>query len=245
VPILRLAEDAVVRFIEREELGMGLQVGRTGTRSEYQYLAVLGAAVALSFDSHLRDQARAAHERRWGNPGVPLQEQQSDFLAWLGNLQPMQLDVVDPDEGRAVLGFIFHGPQIPIVPPPPRPAQIYGHLPFRGASGEADVYYRCEPFPTSRRIDQTNRTVASGTYAAPASELPFMPTGLAAVARYALPSLFPARWRWELQPSAGTMIDYGASVPLYGQSGGGVEVMFPNGATNRGPIANPVVLPVL
>ena len=38
---------------------------------------------------------------------------------------------------------------------------------------------------------------------------------------------------------------YGASVPLYGQSGGGVEVMFPKGTKNRGPIANPVVLPIL
>ena len=37
----------------------------------------------------------------------------------------------------------------------------------------------------------------------------------------------------------------GASVPLYGQSGGGVEVRFPTKATNRGPIPNPIVLPVM
>jgi len=78
----------------------------------------------------------------------------------------------------------------------------------------------------------------------PTTDLLLVPSGLAAVARYALPSLLPARWRYELRPAAGTPIRYGATIPAYGQSGGGVEVMFPNPFMNVEPIANPVVLPV-
>ncbi len=37
----------------------------------------------------------------------------------------------------------------------------------------------------------------------------------------------------------------GAVIPNYGQSGGGVEVFFPNGAANVGPIANPVIIPAM
>jgi hypothetical protein len=40
-------------------------------------------------------------------------------------------------------------------------------------------------------------------------------------------------------------VNCGASVPLNGQSGGGVEVLFPKDFNNRGAIANPVILPVM
>lgn len=91
----------------------------------------------------------------------------------------------------------------------------------------------------------TNRTVLAGTFAFPASELPLVPSGFAAVGRYALPDLPPACTRYELHPPTNTLVDCGASVPLYGQSGGGVEVCFQHGFTNDGAIANPVLLPVM
>jgi len=65
------------------------------------------------------------------------------------------------------------------------------------------------------------------------------------VARFALPSLMPACYRYELQPVTGTVIECGAAVPLYGQSGGGVEVKFTSLTKNRCPIADPIVLPAL
>ena len=82
-------------------------------------------------------------------------------------------------------------------------------------------------------------TIAQDTYAAPASEAPFALTGFAAVVRFALPTLMPACFRYELQPVTGTTIECGAAVPLYGQSGGGVEVKFTSLTKNRCPIANP------
>ena len=111
---------------------------------------------------------------------------------------------------------------------------------------ESDVFFRYEAFPTSLRIDQVNQKVTKpDTYATPFSERDFTPTGLSAVGRFALPSLDPHRWRWELQPVANTHVYYGASVPLYGQSGGAVEVMFPDPFDNTIPIPNPAVLDIL
>lgn len=244
MPILRVSDGMAVEFAGQREAGMGVQVGLR--REHGDYVLIVDTVVAVIFDSQVTEQARTLLRRPWMDSGQSQEAQEKDFRSWLASLDLIgDVRLVEPGMGRAILGFIFHGPSSPLGPPPQPPAQIFGHLPFEASSGAEDVYYRYEPFPISRRIDQAKGTVTPGTYAAPASELPFMPTGLAAVARCALPSLFPARWRWELQPEAGTTILCGASVPLYGQSGGGVEVMFRGGATNRGPVANPVVLPIL
>jgi hypothetical protein len=85
-----------------------------------------------------------------------------------------------------------------------------------------------------------------GTYGFPKSERRFVPTGFAAVGRYALPDLPPACRRYEIRPPANYKLKCGAAVPRYGQAGGGVEVMFPKKFTNRVvPIPAPTILPVL
>lgn len=129
-------------------------------------------------------------------------------------------------------------------PRPARPASVYGHLPFNFKSRRDDVFYRYEPWPASLRIHPDLRQIDARTFACPASEMPFVPTGFAAVGRYALPDLFPACWRWELRPVAGSHLDIGACVPLYGQAGGGVEVCFRNDTKTHGAIPSPTVLPV-
>jgi hypothetical protein len=87
--------------------------------------------------------------------------------------------------------------------------------------------------------------VLAGTFGFPASELNFVPTGFAAVGRYALPDLPPACRRYEITPPTGYTLQCGASVPLYGQAGGGVEVMFPKKFKNAVTIQLPTVLPPL
>ena len=129
--------------------------------------------------------------------------------------------------------------------PPVPPSVIYGHLPFTGQTDPNEVFYRCEHWPTSRSINVATGQVAANTFAFPASELSFVPTGFAAVGRYALPNLVPACRRYEIRPPTGTPVRCGASVPLYGQAGGGVEVKFLNTFANVGIIPSPVVLPVL
>jgi hypothetical protein len=91
--------------------------------------------------------------------------------------------------------LVLLAPTHPLPPPPAPPPVVYGRLSFAGLAGPQDKFYRYESFPTSKRINRRTRQIAPGTFASPASELALIPRGFAAVARYALPSLFPARWR--------------------------------------------------
>lgn len=146
-------------------------------------------------------------------------------------------------------------------PPPPTNPNLYpggtrptgtatapGHLPFHDLGTGTDRFYRFEAWPTSRRVivggPSTAFVAASrralnpgeieqGTFASPESELSVLPTGFAAVARNALPSFFPAVFRYELEPVLGSPFLCGAVVPMFGQSGGGVEVMFSDPQTRN------------
>ncbi|HYI26613.1 MAG TPA: hypothetical protein VD863_02075 [Bradyrhizobium sp.] len=256
--IFALDQNSQKVFKKHPEIRMNIQVGMEGSYSNQQFYLVLGSRLAIKFDeSKPKNLGQVAEIFR-----APANEVEDKWKKWAED-STNQIGLAPIPEEKTVEalfltiagspppppGQLFPSPPLPM---PAAPASIYGHLPFSTSTGPDDVYYRYESFPKSRRIDPDTKEILPGTYAAPASELFFMPTGLSAVARQALPSLMPARWRWELQPVAGTRIRYGASVPLYGQSGGGVEVRFegqglPPGspAINRGPIADPVILPIL
>jgi hypothetical protein len=227
--------DETVFFVIGERLAIPLNA-TTFSEPDYEYLRMPWVTGGMPFDQ------RVAASEEWLD-GLrrqvrPTPVTRNNYEEFAGLLQ------------QSLSALVVH-PLGPLPPTPARPALIYGHLPF-GTTTEADtLIYRWEAFPRSRRIDRTvyPPTIADETYAAPASELPFAPTGFAAVGRFALPSLLPAIYRYEIQPELGTMMECGASVPLYGQSGGGVEVKFvaqyDRPIRNRGPMADPVVLPAL
>ena len=247
--IYHLREEVAASFAVQPEFHMGFQVGRLIKNRKPVF--ILCAEIVLEFDQMLAAQIRTSSFRTWISNERDLDIQRAAFQKWVDDLlPPPAIELLGVRDAYVAVREINEtpgfDPSTPSNMPPKGPdSATYGHLPFHRSTNDDEVFYRYESFPTSRRINQTTQLVAPGTFAAPQSELPFMPTGLSAVARCALPSLFPARWRWEIQPDAGTAMKYGASVPLYGQSGGGVEVMFPKGTKNRGPIANPVVLPIL
>lgn len=246
--VKRLSEDAIAEFDRTPEAGMGLHWAsdqKTGARC-----AVIGGMVVIDL---------AVWETGSSREGLPetlpswifsdggREGTLSRFSNWFHSLEIAKVVPVSPPPPG---GAGIDTPGGRVKAPPSSGGSVYGHLMFLSHSEAESVFYRWEAFPTSRRIDQAHGTVLPGTFAAPMSELAFMPTGFSAVARCALPNPFPACFRWELQPRSGADFYCGASVPLFGQSGGGVEVMFlapPNGSdiAMRGPIANPVVLPAL
>jgi hypothetical protein len=248
-------------FDEAPEVAMDVQLaGRRDKESPYSYI-VVGGRVAISTYEEPETPIHEYLDQPWLKPNLPLDERVWFFERWLHGLaealvlepksptdfiQPVMLQRQEYREETRVLAYLVT-PLGPLPTPPARPASIYGHLPFGTTTASDTVIYRWEAFPTSRRITRTTGggTIAADTYAAPASETPFAATGFSAVARFALPNVLPACFRWELQPPANTPIECGASVPLYGQSGGGVEVKFPSFTTNRCPIADPVLLPVM
>lgn len=243
MPLMKLNDEQMRQFDEQPEVAMGLHVAQLDDPGSdaAPVIFVLGGQVALMPDEHAKNQISEILNTLWGRKeGQVRPQDQQKFDNWCRGLP--EAPALRPQAlVRPMLAFTLPTPSY--VPPPPKPpSHVYGHLPFTGITGFNDVFYRCEPWPTSRRIDQANQVIQANTYACPSSELPFFPTGFAAVGRYALPNLMPACYRWELKPPAGTSLDCGASVPLHGQAGGGVEVQFRNRTRNRGPIANPVVL---
>lgn len=240
--IMKLHFEIEQFLLAAPEVGMSIQVARDVKADAF--ILILDSQIAITLDEKIGEQLGFLRERSWTRNDTPLAEKKADFLNWKETLPfADRLEPVDPDIGFILARLIMLMGSGRITPPPITPS-VYGHLPFLDNSSSEAVFYRYEPFPVSRRVDQITNTIAAGTYAAPALEMQFVPSGLAAVGRFALPSLFPARWRWEIQPVVGTQLRCGASVPLYGQSGGGVEVMFPRTFSNRGPIADPVVLPI-
>jgi hypothetical protein len=94
------------------------------------------------------------------------------------------------------------------------------------------VFHRFSAFNPDRRVDPLTGSFLAGTYAAPASERPFVPTGFVAVGRFALPNNLPASFHYEIEAPAGTSVDFGTVAPAFGQAGGGVEAYFTNAVPN-------------
>lgn len=93
------------------------------------------------------------------------------------------------------------------------------------------------------RVDSHSGDFVPGTYATTATDRPLAPSGFAAVGRYALPNVRPASFVHLIAPPAGTKILVGTVAPAYGQAGGGVEVLFPEGAKHTLARRDPEQLP--
>jgi hypothetical protein len=242
--IFRIDENEQNQFAEHPEIAMDLNFGR----SESNFCLVVSCCMAVLLDETTFTEPEDSFFPSAEPQNLSAESRTRAFMRWFDGL-PSLTNVTTATPRQAWSSFTGAiGPITPIgmLPaPPPPPPYIYGHLPFKAKTFAETAIYRWEAFPTSRRIDMVAKTIAKDTYASPASEVPFAPTGFAAVARFALPNLMPACYRYELQPDANTDIECGASVPLYGQSGGGVEVRFVAKTNNRCAIANPVVLPAL
>ena len=240
--IAKLREADREKMDAQPEVAMNTQIARR----EHDYVLVIAGRIAITYDEAITPELDRLNEslrslRREGR-GIYAEklEQWTETLPASGRLR-----TIDVQEALAVLHFIHLGPRYPFASPPSTPPVIYGHLPFQGLASGQEVFYRYEPYPTSRRIDlKNNKVILPDTYASPELDAEFVNSGLGAVARYALKQLLPACRKYELTPPQQTVVYYGASVPLFGQSGGGVEVCFPNTFTNRVPIPVPTVLPI-
>ena len=73
------------------------------------------------------------------------------------------------------------------------------------------------------------RSLGSKLISSAKTDLTIVPSGLAAVGRFALPTRISARYVFRITPGKGVKIFYGTVIPNYGLCGGGVEVFFPDG----------------
>jgi len=249
--LYKLTRHFIRRSLRTPEFAMGIQVAMMVVRGQAMVGYILGDIVFMSLEVEEPDaKVQELFERRWqwgpmesDDPFAELDEPPEPtmhlgFYQWWRDLP--DLDGMESINGETEIRSLLPNYEAW----PTRRDVPYGHLPFRTTTLAQDVFYRFEPWPVSMRVMQNRRKVRDDTYAAPAREVPFVASGFGAVGRYALPKLLPHCYRWELQPMAGTEIDVGACIPQNGQAGGGVEVRFRNDSHMRGPIANPVLLPI-
>jgi hypothetical protein len=254
--MFRLDTNQQDAFVAAPEVFQGIQLGYFEERSVEGYCIILSAVVAVVIDANLYSELDQFVGATWrlSQPvrGFTLAGR---YSLWREGLAPVRV-VFPIDTNRADMISLL------TTPNPPHPARrpslspgaphgrgslppVAAHLPFHTRTEDDEVFYRWESWPTSKRFNQSTNTVAPWTFVSPRSEIPFATTGFSAVSRMALPSFFPAMFRWRINPQLGTSILCGAVVPMFGQSGGGVEACFDTLTTNTGPIANPVALPAL
>jgi hypothetical protein len=95
---------------------------------------------------------------------------------------------------------------------------------------EEEQFKRFSAFANDHRVTATG-ALLPGTYATTAADAQQVKTGRDAVRRYALPNPMPAVHVFTIDPPiTTTILKRGIVQPAYGQSGGGVEVIFVNGS---------------
>jgi len=90
------------------------------------------------------------------------------------------------------------------------------------------LFYRFSHFKNDFRVDSEGNFI-KGTYGTSYSDIRLVPSGLAAVGRYALRNPFSANYVYILLPVENTEIVICTVAPDNNQAGGGVEVFFPKG----------------
>lgn len=90
----------------------------------------------------------------------------------------------------------------------------------------SEVFWRlCAVKPDPRL---RGNVLVPGTYLTSDEDMKLVNTGFGVVGRYALPSPFPASHINECRPTGGETFNIGTTRPNFGQSGGGVEILFPS-----------------
>lgn len=153
-------------------------------------------------------------------------------------VEAMRLDIVqtlmaapEPHSFRLLSTRIGNMPT-PKSPSPPLLAARPSSLVKRVTLPVNRVFHRFSAFNPDRRVNPVTGNFLPGTYAAPESEVGFVPTGFVAVGRFALPNNLPASYHYEIEAPTSTVVDFGTVAPAFGQAGGGVEAYFSSAVTN-------------
>ena len=118
---------------------------------------------------------------------------------------------------------------------PHNPVQV-----LRGLTKDYEGFKRFSAYKNDRRITD-QRGLREGTYVTTVNDVGVVPSGLGAVARYALPNPWPAVYVSTVTPPGSTPIEYGTVQPAFYQSGGGIEVFFRDGTPN-GTVSGPYMI---
>ena len=117
---------------------------------------------------------------------------------------------------------------------------VQQHGSYLSKSRPGEDFVRYSAFWNDSRINPDG-SVQPGTYVTTATDAVQVPSGLAAVARYALPNATAAVFQFTLRPPRGTAIRCGTVTPDFGEAGGGVEVLLTEGAPSNSALRPSVI----
>jgi hypothetical protein len=215
VKLFSVSESSERRLLQQPESGMGYQL--IGYRGDL--MLVINATVAIVRD-RMREDKFTSEDYRYlsGEPS----------LDNLKSLQPIQFD----DEVRIVFSLLDKSVNDDAFIGEFLSSETATELPPEaGNSIQPLPYYRFSAYARDKRVDPATGNFLRGTYATTFNDLHFVPSGFAAVGRFALPNPAAARYVFQILTHEVPSL-MGTAAPNFGQAGGGVEVLFRNGAGN-------------
>jgi hypothetical protein len=119
---------------------------------------------------------------------------------------------------------------------------VHGSPAFSAVTHRGEKFVRFSAFQLDRRVTSLGGLLP-GSYTTSAADARHVSTALTAIGRYALPSIQPPQYYFDVVAPALTPIYYGTVTPAFGQAGGGTEIEFYRGASD-GSVSRPLMLPV-
>ena len=226
---MKTSERLKQALLKHDELGMGYQIANIGGTWHLVFNAHVALPIQLQLKGERADQGQLSRPlSEWLN---------EDDIRWLNDwaeLAAQQIGEEEPVTARqaAIEALDKLTGSVSCV-------QTRGSYPSTSRPGE--IFVRYSAFHPDFRIGR-NGSVRPGTYVTTATDMPHVPSGLAAVGRYALPNPAPALYIYTMSPPPGISIRCGTVVPRFGQAGGGVEVLF-NPPLPAGTAHGPNVIP--
>ena len=236
--LLKTSPDLRHQLLDKPESGMGYQIALVNGKRYAIFNADLAVPILhlplhlplflpdLDSKSQIDPHAPATDNGRYSLRLIPIQPD--------SDAPPLPHSFgISPENSRALASFAedtlaTEDPDAPIEKLPPLEgdlANVETHNSYRAATRPGELFVRYSAFPNDFRINPDG-SVRPDTYVTTQTDSTLVPSGLAAVARYALPNPTPARHRFVLSPPPLTGIYCSTSTPQYGQAGGGVEVRF-------------------
>jgi hypothetical protein len=195
--MLRLIEDHSNNLLSKPEFGMGYQiVEATLLSGEKQVCVVYNAELLVAFKE-------LEEIKKFASYDLLLKES-------LDESKDISLEVINRPQ---FLKSAFSNTS-------PNPAQLLIEY-----TRDGEEFKRFSAYTDDKRITP-GRGLRAGTYATTVNNTNVVPSGLSAVARYALPNPWPAIYVFTITPPKDTEIQCGTVQPAFRQSGGGVEIFF-------------------
>jgi len=213
MPIYKIGHNTTGHLLSKPESGMGYQI----IKYRDSALVIFNATIAIPLDE-LRTKLFTENDYLLlsGDPGLELKQR----------YEPMDiLDdilIIDLLLGTGLRTDTFGLSFTESVTEPPE-SVISSKVPHS--------YYRYSPYFKDKRVDSITGNYLPGTFATTYADMHFVPSGFAAVGRYALPNPASAQHVFPIVTLDKPNL-IGTATPNFGQAGGGVEVLFKNGAKN-------------